>query len=80
MDCTARVAYAEHALRSNVDDLRGIALRQRVLKNVTSLSLETALLGLKWTLPVTLGLVGAADLRARRGEVQVARAAAVGVS
>jgi FMN-dependent dehydrogenase len=48
-------SYGEHTLRSNVDDLGGITLRQRVLKSVASLSLETELLGQKWALPVALG-------------------------
>ncbi|MDG4869443.1 alpha-hydroxy-acid oxidizing protein, partial [Guyparkeria sp. 1SP6A2] len=32
-------SYAEHTLRRNVDDLRDVALRQRVLKDMSSLSL-----------------------------------------
>jgi len=73
-------SYAEHTLRSSVDDLGEIALRQRVLKSVANLSLETEVLGQKWALPVALGPVGATGLYARRGEVQAARAAAaVGV-
>jgi L-lactate dehydrogenase (cytochrome) len=72
-------SYAEHTLRNNVDDLGRIALRQRVLKSVANLSFETEVLGQKWALPVALGPVGATGLCARRGEVQAARAAAVGV-
>jgi L-lactate dehydrogenase (cytochrome) len=34
-------AYAEHTLRRNVADLSDIALRQRVLRNMSELSLET---------------------------------------
>jgi len=33
-------AYAEHTLRRNVDDLADVALRQRILKNMSDLSLE----------------------------------------
>ena len=36
-------AYAEHTLRRNVEDLAQVALRQRVLKNMSALSLETQL-------------------------------------
>jgi hypothetical protein len=36
-------AYAEHTLRRNVADLSEVALRQRVLKNMSDLSLETKL-------------------------------------
>jgi len=35
-------AYAEHTLKRNVEDLSKIALRQRVLNDMSSLSLETA--------------------------------------
>jgi L-lactate dehydrogenase (cytochrome) len=79
-DYIDRGACAEHTMRSNVDDIGGIALRQRVLKGVANLSLDAELLGQKWALPVALGPVGATGLCARRGEVQAARAAAaVGV-
>lgn len=37
-------AYTEHTLRRNVEDLAGIALRQRVLKDMSTLSLETEFL------------------------------------
>jgi len=40
-------SYAEHTLNRNVEDLAGIALRQRVLKDMSSLSLETELFGEK---------------------------------
>ncbi|WKW51903.1 FMN-dependent L-lactate dehydrogenase LldD [Rhodomicrobium lacus] len=69
-------AYAEHTLRHNVSDLAGIALRQRVLKNVADLSLETEIFGQKLAMPVTLAPVGLTGMYARRGEVQAARAAA----
>ena len=36
-------AYAEYTLRRNVEDLSEVALRQRVLKNMSDLSLETKL-------------------------------------
>lgn len=73
-------ANAEQTLRRNVEDLSQVALRQRVLKNVASMSLETELLGQKLALPIALGPVGATGMYARRGEVQAAQAAAsVGV-
>jgi L-lactate dehydrogenase (cytochrome) len=37
-------AYAEYTLRRNVEDLGQVALRQRVLKNMSALSTETTLL------------------------------------
>ncbi|MGC4009811.1 MAG: FMN-dependent L-lactate dehydrogenase LldD [Pseudomonas sp.] len=69
-------AYAERTLRNNVDDLANIALRQRVLKNMSELSLETMLFGEKLNMPIALAPVGLTGMYARRGEVQAARAAA----
>jgi len=68
-------SYAEHTLRSNVEDLAGVALRQRVLKDMSSLSLETELFGEKMAMPLALAPVGLTGMYARRGEVQAARAA-----
>ena len=69
-------SYAEHTLERNVSDLADIALRQRVLTDMSALSLETELFGQKLSMPVALGPVGLAGMYARRGEVQAARAAA----
>lgn len=68
-------AYAEETLRRNVSDLAGIALRQRVLKDVASIDLKTTLFGREIALPVALGPVGISGMYARRGELQAARAA-----
>jgi len=69
-------AYAEHTLRHNVSDLADIALRQRVLKDMSALDLRTELFGESLAMPVALGPVGLTGMFARRGEVQAARAAA----
>ncbi|MEP9318386.1 FMN-dependent L-lactate dehydrogenase LldD [Pseudomonas sp. LABIM340] len=69
-------AYAERTLRNNVDDLANIALRQRVLKNMSELSLETKLFDETLSMPIALAPVGLTGMYARRGEVQAARAAA----
>jgi L-lactate dehydrogenase (cytochrome) len=69
-------SYDEATLARNVADLRGIALRQRVLRDVSAIDLSTHLFGRQWAMPVGLGPVGLAGLYARRGEVQAARAAA----
>lgn len=69
-------AYAEYTLRHNVEDLASIALRQRVLKNMSELSLETRLFDETLSMPVALAPVGLTGMYARRGEVQAARAAA----
>lgn len=68
-------AYAEYTLRRNVDDLASLALRQRVLRNMSELSLETQLFGETLSMPVALAPVGLTGMLARRGEVQAARAA-----
>jgi len=68
-------SYAEHTLKHNVEDLAGIALRQRVLKNMEALSLETRLFDETLSMPVALAPVGLTGMCARRGEVQAARAA-----
>ena len=69
-------AYAEQTLRRNVSDLADIALRQRVLRNVADIDLSTTLFGRRMAMPVGLGPVGIAGMYHRRGETQVARAAA----
>lgn len=68
-------SYGETTLRRNVGDLAEIALRQRVMKNVSAIDLSVELLGRKRALPVVLGPIGLAGLFARRGEAQAARAA-----
>jgi L-lactate dehydrogenase (cytochrome) len=69
-------SYEQVTLRRNVEDLRAVALRQRVLRDVSAIDLSTSLFGHEWAMPVGLGPVGLAGLYARRGEVQAARAAA----
>lgn len=68
-------AYAEDTLANNVGDLRKLALRQRVLKEVGEVDLATTVLGQSLSMPVALGPVGLTGMYARRGEVQAARAA-----
>ena len=68
-------AYAEHTLRRNVEDLSDVALRQRILRNMSDLSLETTLFNEKLAMPTALAPVGLCGMYARRGEVQAARAA-----
>lgn len=68
-------SYSETTLRRNVEDLRDIALRQRVLRDVSGLDLSTELFGQKLRLPVALAPIGLAGMNARRGECQAVRAA-----
>jgi L-lactate dehydrogenase (cytochrome) len=69
-------AYDEVTCQRNIDDLRLIALRQRVLGDVSNITLSTQLFGRTQSLPVVLGPVGLSGMFARRGEVQAARVAA----
>lgn len=68
-------SYAEVTLERNVADLEAIALRQRVLTDVSKLDLSTELFGRRQSLPVALAPIGLAGMNARRGEVQAVRAA-----
>lgn len=68
-------SYAERTLSQNIADLEKIALRQRVLRDVSSIDLSVDLFGRRFAMPVALGPVGLAGMNARRGEVQAARAA-----
>lgn len=68
-------SYAELTLRRNVADLESIALRQRVLRDVSNLDLSCELFGQRLAAPVALAPIGLAGMHRRRGEVQAARAA-----
>ena len=68
-------AYAEQTLRRNVEDLAAVALRQRVLKDMSRLDTSIELFGEKLSIPVALSPVGLTGMYRRRGEVQAARAA-----
>ncbi len=68
-------ANAEVTLRRNVAELASIELRQRVMRDVSTIDLSTQLFGQTLALPLALGPVGLAGLCARRGEVQAALAA-----
>lgn len=68
-------SYTEVTLRRNVDDLANIALRQRILRDVSDIDLSTELFGYRQSLPVALAPIGLAGLNARRGECQAVRAA-----
>ena len=68
-------AYRETTMRANVEDLRDVRLRQRILRNVSDIDLSVEVLGERLSLPVVLAPVGLVGMFARRGEVQAARAA-----
>ena len=68
-------SYAEETLRRNVADLEAIALRQRVMRDMSSLDMGVETLGQTLSMPVGLSPVGMAGMYARRGEVQASKAA-----
>jgi L-lactate dehydrogenase (cytochrome) len=68
-------AYDEVTLRANSADLRQVALRQRVLRDVSDVDTSATLFSQSLRLPLALGPIGLAGMSARRGEVQAARAA-----
>ncbi len=68
-------SYGEVTLAANLADIAALTLRQRVLRDVSSLSLETELFGQTLSMPVALAPVGLGGMYARRGETQAARAA-----
>ena len=46
-------SYAEVTLRRNIADLEAVALRQRVMRDVSSIDLSTELFGGKWAMPAS---------------------------
>jgi L-lactate dehydrogenase (cytochrome) len=70
-------SYDEVTLRGNVEDLRNVVLKQRVLRDVSEIDLSAELFGRRWAMPVGLAPVGLSGMYARRGETQAAKAAAV---
>ncbi len=69
-------SYAETTLARNVADMEAIALRQRVMRDMSQLDMGVTSLGQTFSMPVGLAPVGMAGMYARRGETQAARAAA----
>jgi L-lactate dehydrogenase (cytochrome) len=70
-------SYDEPTLRRNVADMENLALRQRVMRDMSALDTSVETLGQKLAMPIGLAPVGMAGMYGRRGEVQAARAAAL---
>ncbi len=68
-------SYQQVTLRRNIEDLEKIALRQRVLRDVSQIDLSTELFGQRLAMPVVLAPIGLAGMNARRGECQALLAA-----
>ena len=68
-------SYEEETLRANIDDLRKLKLRQRVLVDMSSRDLSTTILGRKAPLPIALAPVAMTGLQYGNGEILAAHAA-----
>ena len=68
-------SYAEVTKERNRTDLEALALRQRVMRDVSDIDTRVELFGRTYEMPVALAPVGLAGMFARRGEVQAVRAA-----
>lgn len=69
-------SYEERTLRWNTDDLDAIAFRQRVMIDVSAISLATTLLGTPASMPLAIAPTGLAGFFHADGEILGARAAA----
>jgi L-lactate dehydrogenase (cytochrome) len=74
-DYIDRGSYDELTWNRNRDDLRAMTLRQRVMVDVSRLSLGTHVLGEHWKFPLALAPTGLTGLFRRDGEILAARAA-----
>lgn len=68
-------SYSEVTIRRNAAAFDRLELRQRVMRDMRGLDMQTELFGQEMAMPLVLGPVGFAGMYARRGEVQAARAA-----
>jgi len=68
-------SYAEVTKERNRTDLEALALRQRVLRDVSHIDTSVELFGRSYAMPVALAPIGLAGMYARRGELQAVRAA-----
>jgi L-lactate dehydrogenase (cytochrome) len=70
-----RGSYDEITWTRNRDDFRALALRQRVMVDVSQTNTDTTVLGERWSLPLAPAPTGMAGLFHREGEILGARAA-----
>jgi L-lactate dehydrogenase (cytochrome) len=68
-------SFGEVTLRSNENDFTALRLKQRVLRDMSSVRMDIRLFGDHLTMPVILGPVGFAGMYAKRGERLAAAAA-----
>lgn len=68
-------AFEEATLAANRADFQRLALKQKILRDVSALDTSTTLFGQDLSMPLVLSPVGFAGMMARRGEAQAAHAA-----
>jgi L-lactate dehydrogenase (cytochrome) len=68
-------SYSEHTRDANVDDMRAIKLRQRVLVDMSQRSLKTTVLGEELALPLAIAPTGLSGMQHADGEILACRAA-----
>jgi len=68
-------SYNEETLRANRTDLKAIKLRQRILVDVSSRSLDTTIIGQKIAAPFVLAPIGLCGMQHGDGEILSAHAA-----
>lgn len=68
-------AYREVTLAENIADFDALRMKQRVMRDVSSVDTSISLLDETWSMPVALAPVGLAGMMARRAEVQAMKAA-----
>jgi L-lactate dehydrogenase (cytochrome) len=69
-------AYDERTMRRNSADLDALSFRQRVMVDVSNVSLATSFMGMPVSMPLAIGPTGLAGLFHADGEILGARAAA----
>jgi L-lactate dehydrogenase (cytochrome) len=74
-DYIDRGSYDEYTLAQNRADFDELQLRQRVMVDVSRLSLDTTVLGERWNMPFAIAPTGLTGLFHRDGEIRAARAA-----
>jgi L-lactate dehydrogenase (cytochrome) len=75
-DYAAGGSYEEQTLRRNSADLDAMTFRQRVMVDVSNISLATTMAGVPVSMPLAIGPTGLAGLFCADGEILGARAAA----
>lgn len=68
-------ANRQETLKANLTDFEQYAVKQHVMRDVSTVDTSTTLLGQPSSMPIALAPVGMAGMMARRGEVKAARCA-----